>query len=56
MSDILVIDDEQDIRELIGEILKDEGHDTRLARNSQEAFDKINRAEPELIILDIWLK
>ncbi len=56
MSDILVIDDEQDIRELIGEILNDEGHNTRLARNSQEAFAQINRAEPELIILDIWLK
>jgi len=56
MSDILVIDDEQDIRELIGEILKDEGHSTRLARNSQSAFEEINRAEPDLIILDIWLK
>ena len=56
MSDILVIDDEQDIRELIGDILNDEGHSTRLARNSQEAFAEINRAEPDLIILDIWLK
>ncbi len=56
MSDILVIDDEQDIRELIGDILKDEGHNTRLARNSQAAFEEINRAEPDLIILDIWLK
>jgi len=56
MSDILVIDDEQDIRELIGDILQDEGHTTRLARNSQTAFEEINRAEPDLIILDIWLK
>ncbi|HIP24133.1 MAG TPA: sigma-54-dependent Fis family transcriptional regulator [Rhodobacteraceae bacterium] len=56
MSDILVIDDEQDIRELIGDILKDEGHNTRLARNSQTAFEEINSAEPDLIILDIWLK
>jgi len=56
MSDILVIDDEQDIRELIGEILDDEGHSTRLARNSQTAFEEINRAEPDLVILDIWLK
>ena len=56
MSDILVIDDEQDIRELIGDILQDEGHSTRLARNSQTAFEEINRAEPDLIILDIWLK
>jgi two-component system nitrogen regulation response regulator NtrX len=56
MSDILVIDDEQDIRELIGDILGDEGHTTRLARNSQQALQEINRAEPDLIILDIWLK
>ena len=56
MSDILVIDDEQDIRELIGDILDDEGHSTRLARNSQSAFEEINVAEPDLIILDIWLK
>jgi len=56
MSDILVIDDEKDIRELIGDILQDEGHITRLARNSQSAFEEINRAEPDLIILDIWLK
>lgn len=56
MSDILVIDDEQDIRELIGDILDDEGHSTRLARNSQTAFEQINAAEPDLIILDIWLK
>ena len=56
MSDILVIDDEQDIRELVGDILNDEGHSTRLARNSQTAFEEINKAEPDLIILDIWLK
>lgn len=56
MSEILVIDDEQDIRELIGDILTDEGHNTRLARNSQTAFEEINAAEPDLIILDIWLK
>ncbi len=56
MSDILVIDDEQDIRELVADILKDEGYSARLARNSQTAFEEINRAEPDLIILDIWLK
>ncbi len=56
MSDILVIDDEKDIRELIGDILEDEGHSPRLARNSQSAFNEINRVEPDLIILDIWLK
>ncbi len=56
MSDILVIDDEKDIRELIGDILIDEGHQTRLAWNSATAFSEINAAAPDLIILDIWLK
>ncbi len=56
MSDILVIDDEKDIRDLIGDILNDEGHQTRLAWNSASAFSEINAAAPDLIILDIWLK
>ncbi len=56
MSDILVIDDEKDIRDLIGDILEDEGHKTRLAWNSDSAFEEINASPPDLIILDIWLK
>ncbi len=56
MSDILVIDDEKDIRDLIGDILQDEGHDARLAWNSSSAFSEINAVAPDLIILDIWLK
>ncbi len=56
MTDILVVDDEQDIRDLIGDILEDEGHGVRLAWNSDTAFEEINRAAPDLIILDIWLK
>ncbi|MBL4807276.1 MAG: sigma-54-dependent Fis family transcriptional regulator [Rhodobacteraceae bacterium] len=56
MSDILVIDDEKDIRDLIGDILEDEGHQARLAWNSTSAFTEINAAAPDLIILDIWLK
>lgn len=56
MSDILIVDDERDIRELIGDILEDEGFTTRLAGNSQEAMAEINSEPPALLILDIWLK
>ncbi len=56
MTDILVVDDEPDIRELIADILQDEGHGTRLAWDSETAFAEINKAPPNLIILDIWLK
>ena len=56
MSDILIVDDERDIRELISDILEDEGFATRLAGNSDEAMSAINAETPGLIILDIWLK
>ncbi|MEM8656197.1 MAG: sigma-54 dependent transcriptional regulator [Pseudomonadota bacterium] len=56
MSDILIVDDERDIRELISDILEDEGYATRLAGNSDDAMAAINTAEPALMILDIWLK
>lgn len=56
MSDILIVDDEKDIRELIADILKDEGFATRLAANSDECMEQINAEAPALMILDIWLK
>lgn len=56
MSDILIVDDEKDIRELISEILIDEGYSTRLAGNSEECLGKVSEALPSLLILDIWLK
>lgn len=56
MSDILIVDDERDIRELISDILRDEGFETRLAANSDEAAAAINAEPPGLMILDIWLK
>jgi len=56
MSDILIVDDERDIRELISEILKDEGFTTRLAGNSDDAIAAIDAVPPALMILDIWLK
>ena len=56
MGDILIVDDERDIRELISDILKDEGFETRLAGNSEEAMAEMNKEPPGLMILDIWLK
>ena len=56
MNDILIVDDERDIRELIADILRDEGFDTRMAANSDEAVAALNDREPSLMILDIWLK
>ena len=56
MGDILVVDDEKDIRELVSDILVDEGYSTRKAANSDEALGEINSDPPDLIILDIWLK
>ncbi|MFN4153422.1 MAG: sigma-54-dependent transcriptional regulator [Paracoccaceae bacterium] len=53
---ILIVDDEKDIRELIGDILRDEGFAIRLAGNSDEAMAEINADPPSLMILDIWLK
>lgn len=56
MSDILIVDDERDIRELISDILKDEGYSTRLAGNSDDAMSEITTEPPALLVLDIWLK
>lgn len=56
MGDILVVDDEKDIRELVADILKDEGYTTRLAGDSDSCMREINAEAPDLIILDIWLK
>ena len=53
---ILITDDEQDIRELIGDILRDEGYTVRLAGNSDDCMAQINADPPALMILDIWLK
>ena len=55
-SDILIVDDEADIRELVSGILEDEGHKTRLAKDSDEALRAIEERRPSLVILDIWLQ
>lgn len=56
MSSILIVDDEKDIRELIADILKDEGFSVRMAGNSDDCMAEINSEPPALMILDIWLK
>lgn len=56
MSDILIVDDERDIRELVSDILEDEGYSTRLAGNSDDCMSAINTEPPALLVLDIWLK
>ncbi|GAA4524130.1 sigma-54 dependent transcriptional regulator [Chelativorans composti] len=55
-SDILVVDDEADIRELVAGILSDEGHETRTASDSDSALAAIAQRVPRLVLLDIWLQ
>lgn len=56
MSDILIVDDEADIRDLISDILGDEGFSTRTAHDADSALAEINTRAPALLILDIWLQ
>lgn len=56
MSDILIVDDEADIRSLIGDILTDEGHATREAEDADGALAAVDESPPDLVILDIWLQ
>lgn len=55
MANILVVDDEMGIRELLSEILGDEGHVVTTAENAQEARDLLKSSAPDLILLDIWM-
>src|SRR5690606_8753324 len=55
-SDILIVDDEEDIRELVAGILGDEGHETRTAHDSDSALAAIADRVPRLVFLDIWLQ
>jgi two-component system nitrogen regulation response regulator NtrX len=55
-SDILIVDDEADIRELVAGILQDEGYLTRTARDSDDALAAIAARRPNLVFLDIWLQ
>lgn len=55
-QDILVVDDEADIRDLVSGILEDDGHQVRTARDSDEALNAFGKRKPSLIVLDIWLQ
>jgi two-component system nitrogen regulation response regulator NtrX len=55
-ADILIVDDEADIRDLVAGILQDEGYAPRTARNSDDALSAIASRRPSLVFLDIWLQ
>lgn len=55
MANILVVDDELGIRDLLSEILFDEGHQVELAENASQAREARQRMRPDLVLLDIWM-
>ena len=55
MASILVVDDEIGIRDLLSEILNDEGHTVEAAENAQQAREMRSRFQPDLVLLDIWM-
>ncbi len=55
MANILVVDDELGIRDLLQEILNDEGHTVEVAENAQQAREARQRDRPDLVLLDIWM-
>src|SRR3954465_8854584 len=55
-ADILIVDDEADIRDLVSGILQDEGYGARVAGNSDDALTAITARRPNLLFLDIWLQ
>ena len=56
MSDILIVDDEADIRELVAGILADEGYSVRTAGDSEQALAAVGARRPSLLVLDIWMQ
>lgn len=54
--EVLVVDDEADIRELVSGVLEDEGYAVRVAANSTEALEAIESRRPSLVLLDVWLQ
>lgn len=55
MANILVVDDELGIRDLLSEILYDEGHQVELAENAAQARESRHHSRPDLVLLDIWM-
>jgi len=55
-SDVLIVEDEDDIRAMISGILEDEGYQVREAATSQDALEAVKTRKPSLVVLDVWLK
>ena len=53
--DILIVDDERDIRELVAGVLSDEGYECRTAGDSTAALEAVDEKRPSLVLLDVWL-
>ena len=53
--DILIVDDERDIRDLVSGVLEDEGYETRTAAHSDAALEEVDSRRPSLVLLDVWL-
>lgn len=56
VGDILIVDDEADIREIVAEILEDEGYEGRKAASAEQALAAVAERRPSLVLLDIWLE
>ena len=54
--DVLIVDDEADIRDLVAGVLEDEGFETRLAAGSDDALEALSSRRPSLVLLDVWLQ
>ena len=54
--DILIVDDEEDIRDLVAGVLSDDGYETRTAATADEALKAYDERRPSLILLDVWLR
>ena len=55
-AEVLIVDDEPDIRELIAGVLEDEGYTVRMASTAEGALKEISNRKPDLVILDVWLQ
>src|SRR3546814_12948207 len=53
--EVLIVDDEADIRELVAGVLEDKGYQTRSAANSDDALTALSERRPSLVLLDLWL-
>src|SRR5690348_8857752 len=54
--EVLVVDDEADIRELVSGVLEDEGYAVRTAADSTQTLDAVEERRPSMVLLDVWLQ